>query len=44
MYEIFPLRIEQLISASSAEYRADAELPAAPHAGWVLVYLHSGNI
>lgn len=44
MYELFPLRIEQLISASSAEYRADAELPAAPHAGWVLVYLHSGNI
>lgn len=44
MYELFPLRVEQLIAASSAEYRADAELPAAPHAGWVLVYLHSGNI
>ena len=44
MDELFLLRVEQLIAASSAEYRADAELPAAPHAGWVLVYLHSGNI
>ena len=44
MDELFLLRVEQLIAASSTEYRADTELPAAPHAGWVLVYLHSGNI
>ena len=38
------LPVCSLLAAQSGECRAGEELPPAAHAGWLLVYLHSGNI